>query len=160
MKRNAPPRLHTVSTLRSPFGFVRTSELPTGHHKEFLTFTIPSDEMKMSEARAWATAQALQWARGNKTVIVGDIEWRVNEDTICALVATTIPPRIRGAAPRTYMDDAPRVSKPRPPAPHPGCQLCDDVATYGPEFTVVDIAADLRISTSTVTRHRVKPVSA
>ena len=147
------PRLRTVSTLRSPFGFVRTSELPTEHHKEFLTFTIPSDEMRMSEARAWADAQALQWAKVNRTVIVGDIVWRVTEDTICSLVRTTIAPRARGTA--RPINPQPRTDR-RNPAPHPGCSTCEQVAAYADDVTTRAIADELNLNPSTVTRHRVR----
>lgn len=142
-RRNAP-RLRTVTelpTLRAPFGFMPARELPT-RHTEFLTFTIPDQEMRVSEAKAWADSRALQWAEARATKVAEVIDWRIAEDSISALVTLT---------------SAPQKPK-RPTASHDpeGCQQCIDVAAYG-DAPAAEIAAALGVNVRSIHRHRTIP---
>jgi hypothetical protein len=110
-------------------------------HTADLAFTIPSDDWKVSEAKAWADQRALDWAAARKTVIVGKVAWEIDEMSIVGTAALSTEPR------------KPTIS--RAPAPHEGCAFCEQVAAFGDEATNLDIAAALKLSTSTVRRHRV-----
>lgn len=156
MTTQGTPRLGTVTTLRRPFGFIATSDLPT-RPTAVLTFTIPSEDWRQSEVRAWATARALEWATARQTVIVGVPVWGFDEMTISATVNLTTTPRDLTPTGRIRKPGA-RASVPRPPAPHDGCALCEDVAAFPDNWKHTDIAAELRLSVATVHRHRIRKV--
>ena len=143
-----------IPSMSSPFGFVPASTMPV-RPTEWLTFEIPADDMRLSEARAWADFKAAQWAEANRTKIVGSIDWRVDEMSISALVTLTGPPVTLTPTGRVRKKQAKRTEN-RKPAPHDGCAICEDVAAFPAAWTHVDIAAELRINVSTVQRHRVR----